>query len=184
MPPAKKVVKKATKKVAKKVALRKAKRTRTDATPATEATTTPATTAAKKIVKKASKPAGKKTADKTKRPPTMSINFTKGTDMQVAWEEALKGGASRSEVSARLAERWADTLTRTGNAKPVSTILNHVVRRARANGYVIEQTWRLVKPDEVDAPTESAQLNGGTKKKVAKKVTKPGIKKTTKKVSR
>lgn len=127
---AKKVAKKASKKVARKVAKTKGARA---------ATSTPA-----KAVKKA---AAKTTKTKRTSAPTMSINFQPGTDMEVAFREVLKGGTSRTDVSQRLAEIWKDTKTRNGNSKPVSTIMNHVVRRAKANGYVIKQTWQLVKAD-------------------------------------
>jgi hypothetical protein len=101
--------------------------------------------------------------------PSMSINFAEGTDMRTALEEVMKGGSSRGEVAQRLAEMWKDTPTRTGKEKPVSTIINHVVRRAKMNGYDIEQTWKLVKVDE-DAPDPTPRNSKKVTKSVSKKV--------------
>lgn len=133
--------KKVSKKVARKVAKSKAKRVKVSQ---------PASA-------KAVKTAAKTTKTKRTSAPTMSINFHEGTDMAIAFAEILKGGTSRSDVSQRLAKIWENTKTRNGNSKPVSTIMNHVVRRAKANGYRIEQSWRLVKDDGTTPDVDTAQ---------------------------
>lgn len=82
------------------------------------------------------------------KPIVIAVSFEPGTDMAVAFEEALKGGASRAEVVMRLKSKWLNHRTRNNRPKPVSTILNYVLRKALANGYVIEQHWRLIKPED------------------------------------
>lgn len=173
MPATKKTpAKKISKKVARNVAIKKSKRTRTEDTPSTAVAKT--TRAGGKTVKRTSSAKQDSTAKAGKASaPTMSIDFHEGTDMKTAFEEVLKGGASRAEVSARLAAMWADNKTRNGNVKPVSTILNHVVRRAKANGYQIVQTWQVVPPNEESPVT--ADLTGApvsTKKPAVKAVKK------------
>lgn len=151
--PVTKVAKKASKKVARKVSASKVLRKGT-VKPAADETTTP-----KKVVKKVTKKTRavkvKNNAPAKRKPsaPSNSIDFTPGTDMATAFEEVLAGGESRADVSHRLADRWKDNKTRNGNDKPVSTILNHVIRRAKANGYEIVQTWKLVKSGESTLPT-------------------------------
>ena len=147
MPLTKKTVastaKKASKKVATKVATSKAFRKKI-------APKTGEETPAKLVKKPTSRVSTKKGTTGAKRKPStpsMSVDFAPGTDMETAFQEVLIGGDSRAAVSHRLAAMWTDTKTRNGNDKPVSTILNHVIRRARANGYEIQQTWKLVKVD-------------------------------------
>jgi hypothetical protein len=117
----------------------------------------------------------------------------------------LQGGESRVQVSRALSEDWKDSPTRAGGAKPVSTIVNHVVRRALSSGYHLEESWRLV-PDKgtvlppgaesfvsgvpVAAPAkpkgamrELAEKAGVVKptRTLAKKASKTPVKKTAKK---
>jgi hypothetical protein len=150
-----------------------------------------ATKTSKKITRTRAKTDGTATPAKksrTRKPqrPTMTIDFTPGTDMEVAFLEVQKGGASRAEVTKRLAEMWKNHTTRNGNSKPVSTIVNHVVRRARANGFEIEQTWRLVKIDPAKKTNEDTTTEAGTptraikKKPQAIKASKKAVKRRTK----
>jgi hypothetical protein len=161
--------KKITKKLAKKVSTAKAKRTIKKAASA-KATT-------KSVAKRAAK---KSTGAKKPATPTMSIDFQPGTDMYTAFEEMQKGGASRTDVSQRLAEMWSDVKTRNGNTKPVSTIMNHVSRRAKANGWTIEQTWKLVPPAESDVTKAAKKIAVAGTPKVRKSI----VKKTTKKATK
>lgn len=138
--PAKKVV---AKKISKKVAR------------VGKTTTLKAKTKAGRKISKATAKTVKTTRTRKPGTPSTSINFAEGTDMATAFEEVKKGGVSRSAVAARLTAMWKDNKTRSGNAKPVSTIINHVVRRAKENGYAIKQTWQLVKADEIDTDTTS-----------------------------
>jgi hypothetical protein len=153
--PGTKIAKKASKKVARKVAstkaLRKTKLSADKASaPAVKAVKKPART---KTTKSSAAPAKRKSS------PSTSVDFAAGTDMHTAFEEVLRGGASRAEVSKRLADMWKEAKTRNGNDKPVSTILNHVIRRARMNGYEVQQTWQLVKKDgTVPAPDVSGAV--------------------------
>lgn len=160
--------KKVTKKVAKKVATSKKKRVMK------KAGATPSAKVAKSVAKRAAKKATKTST------PTMSIDFQEGTDMFTAFEEMQKGGTSRTDVSRRLAELWRETKTRNGNDKPVSTIMNHVSRRAKANGWTIEQTWKLVPPADSDVTKTAKSITVAGTPKTAKKTVKRTVKKASK----
>jgi hypothetical protein len=166
------VGKKASKKAVKSIGLKKKGLKKT--------TLSTDTKVIKKPGKKVLKPSQKNA--RARRSPSMSINFGEGTDMKVAFEEALRGGSSRSDVTNRLAEMWKDHKTRSGKDKPVSTVINHVVRRARENGYEIQQTWKLVKVDDSSA-AEQTQLPG-TRKIARKTIRKPGAVKPVKAVKK
>lgn len=74
------------------------------------------------------------------------MKFNVGSDMALAFEELQRGGQTRTEVNARIMERFGETKTRAGNPKPVTTIVNQVLRRALENGWTVEASWRLVQP--------------------------------------
>lgn len=177
-----KTAKKVSKKVARSVASSKSLRKKTGAStaPAVKATAP----AASKKVRKATKvtKTTTKVAPRTRRKSDpQDVNFTPGTDMAVAFEEVLKGGGSRADVSHRLSSMWSGSKTRNGNSKPVSTILNHVIRRALSTGkYEIRQEWKLVpKTDGVVVPATT------TPPVASKKVTrKAGVAKVAKKAVR
>jgi hypothetical protein len=101
------------------------------------------------------------------------VDFVAGSDMETAFKAVLEGGESRAAVAHRLAEIWKDTPTRNNGPKPVSTIINHVVRRALASGYKLVQSWQIVPGDDVPAlPKPFAVATPGTKKAMGKKGTK------------
>lgn len=127
--------------------------------------------AAKKIVKRSAAPATtptKKVAKKRRNTVPSNVDFDPDTDMGKAWEEIKKGGESRTDVMHRVRAALDGTTTRSGNPKPVPTIMNHVMRRARAAGYEVVQSWSLkLNPDAVPPAAEKT-----TTKKAAKKMAK------------
>lgn len=78
-----------------------------------------------------------------------SLNFANGSDMALAFEELQRGGATRTEVNRRIMERFADARTKRGNPKPVTTIVNQVLKRAAENGWTVQAMWHLVPPPTV-----------------------------------
>lgn len=193
-----KTSKKISKKVARSVAAKKISKKKGTTSP-TEQIPLKTVKVAKKVSKKTSSTASPtstskdaRTPAKKRAAPSMSIHFAEGTDMRTALEEIIKGGGSRGDVASRLTEMWKEHPTRTGREKPVSTIINHVVRRALANGYVIEQQWRLVKADgstptmdeiPADNKTRNARVANATDpKKVARKSVKKVAKKNADRV--
>jgi hypothetical protein len=150
--------KKISKKAARKVTKSKSKR----------AKNAPATAKAVKTARKTTTD-GTEPRPKRKYKPSMSIDFQPGSDMYIAFQEVQKGGESRQAVGHRLQEMWTDHKTRNNKPKPVSTIMNHVVRRAKANGYRVEQTWRLVKDDGSPTVVQAAEGIAAAKPKKAAK---------------
>lgn len=186
------ITKKASKKVANAIALKKARKkvTQEGAPTPVKKTAAAKPTKAMKTVKKAVKTSKATSAPQTmkrKRKNTLPTgDFNPDTDMYVAFQEALAGGDSRTDVTRRLASKWEGVTTRNDKPKPVSTIMNHVVRRALANGYRVEQYWRLVKDDSAKSAAKksgrraaaeqalaNAQINTKTSKKAVKRRAKP-----------
>ena len=106
--------------------------------------------AGKTPVAKKSTPAVKATPKRVIRP-TIGVNFRPGSDAEVVWGFIQAGGASRKEVQEKIEAHFAGVVTRGGQPKPISTVMNQVIRRAVADGWVFDSTWKMVKPDA--APT-------------------------------
>lgn len=113
-------------------------------------------TKAKKTMKRpseaSSKPPTKAKATTTtaKRRPPVGVDFKAGSDMATVWGVIKKGGATRREVLQNCRDALKDNLTRNGGEKPVSTIVNHVLRRAEGAGYTVKSSWKLMPPATTD----------------------------------
>lgn len=141
------------------------------------------------VKKAAKKAAGRSKAVATrtapaKRTETQGTNFRPGSDAEFIFHEALKGGTSRQEVVTRVKEHYKEQPTRNGGPKPVSTVLNQVIRRALSTGdYEIVESWKLRKirkpvGDSTSAapPVKSAPVKKAITRKAVGPARKPGPK--------
>lgn len=124
----------------------------------------------KKVAKKTTKKVTTGTVER-KRP--AGVDFPAGTDMAVVWEQVKKGGESRHEVLENCRQAFNGQTTTSGNPKPVSTILNQVLSRAKEAGYVIKQSWKVIPGDGVKA---APSKKDDSTKKAVKKAAKPTAK--------
>lgn len=102
-----------------------------------------------KKTKSVKKAATKTVAAKAAKTPTArnELGFKVGSDLQIAYDEMVKGAVDRRAMHHHLVEVFKDRKTATGGNKPISTIMNQVETRARLNGYRIESSWKLVGPE-------------------------------------
>lgn len=147
-------VKKAAQKPAKATSAPKGKKT-TSTTP--KASTRPA----KAVKKTASK--------KVTTPMPTNMDFKPGSDTAYIWEEIQKGGASRRDVMDRISQHYAKVTTRGGKPKPVSTVMNYLIRRAIASGkYEIVSSWTVAPVvEETPKKTKVATSKPAAKKPAA-----------------
>lgn len=149
--------------------------------------TTPATSDTE-VTSPETSPETSKVEEKTtpKKSKGYGVNFREDSDLAIVWEEVQKGGSSRREVAENCRKRFEGRTTASGKPKPVSTLLNQVVSRALASGYVIKESWQIVPgtaSDEnpVDADASKSEEVKTQVKKTARKPT--ARKKITKKKS-
>lgn len=111
---------------------------------------------AKKATKRPTMPA---TPKKVRvRPTYTDMNFRDGSDAAIVWKALQAGGTSRKDVQTRLEEHFADQVTRGGKPKPVSTVMNQVIRRAlQTQKFRVVSAW-------VIAPIDDAEVKAATKK--------------------
>lgn len=119
------------------------------AKPKAHPTKPPATRKAAKVSQRppTKKAATSKPATAKKRatpPPPTDMVFRPGSDSQVIWEEILKGGTSRKDVLMRLAAHYSGVTTRGGKPKPISTVMNYLIRRAVQTGkFEVVSSWSV-----------------------------------------
>jgi|SRR6185369_6759436 len=158
---------------------------------------------AKKVVKsarKAVKPKAAKSAKKAMRAKPADVvvevvetpddktrdelGFLMNSDLHRAYEVIRLGGQDRKAVHDALVTCFDGETTTGGNVKPVSTIFNQVLTRARQLGFTVEMGgWRLVPPEEIP-DYRKANIKKRTSKKAepakAMKKVKKSAKKTVK----
>lgn len=117
--------------------------------------------------KTATKPRGTTTTT-TKRQPT-GVDFKAGSDMALVWSVIKKGGPTRRDVLQSCREALSATKTRKGGEKPVSTIVNHVLRRAEGSGWTVKSSWKIVPPATTDKTTKAKSTSDKLKGLKAKK---------------
>lgn len=121
--------------VAKKTASKRAAKSTPTRKTATSKKTTTKKTATKKSVEAVSHP---REMDKV-------TGFSIGSDQYVIAQELLKGGASRSEITERVA-KLLPAKTRTGTPKPITNLVSSVYNNLVRKGFRTEESFKVLEP--------------------------------------
>lgn len=123
-------------------------------------------TRARKTAAPAKKTAAKKVAAKPgpKRELNKVTGFSVGSDQDVIATALLEGGASRAEITEKVA-KLLPAKTRTGTPKPITNLVSSVYNNLARRGYRTEESFKVLPP----TPASKARATREAKKVAAGK---------------
>lgn len=105
----------------------------------------------------------KAVAESTPREMDKLTGFSVGSDQYVIAHELLKGGASRSEITERVAKLLPST-TRTGTPKPITNLVSSVYNNLVRKGFRTEESFKVLEPTPASKRKATLKAKGASGK--------------------